>query len=105
MLDQIREDHNNANTLAEGISNINGLSIDREIIKSNILYFDVEKGKTRSKKLALQTENKSQYPFDINIDNIRFFETSPNHFRLVTHYGIMGDDIEKTLLVLGDMVK
>ena len=102
---QIKLDHKNAKRLAEGISQIKGLSINLEKVKTNILYFDVGKGKTRSKKLAMQTENKSQYPFDIKIDNIRFFETSPNHFRLVTHYGITGDDIEKTLLVLGDMVK
>ena len=105
MLDQIKKDHNNAIILAEGISNIEGLSIDRGNIKSNILYFDIEKGKTRNKALAIQTENRNQYPFDINLDNIRFFETSPNHFRMVTHYGITETDIEKTLLVLGHMLK
>ena len=28
---------------------------------------------------------------------IKFLETSPNRFRLVTHYGIMREDILKTL--------
>ena len=105
MLDQIKEDHENAKQLAEGIDQIEGLSIGYENIKTNILYFDINKRKSRSRKLAMQTQNRNQYPFDINLDNIRFFETSPNHFRLVTHYGITGIDIEKTLLVLGEMMK
>ena len=105
MIDQIREDHNNAKILSEGISNINGLSIDRENIKSNILYFDIEKEKPRNKELYMQTKNIDTYPFEIVLDNIHFFESRPNRFRLVTHCGITGIDIEKTLLVLGEMVK
>ena len=104
MIKQIREDHNNAKMLMEGISKIDGLSINKGNIKSNILYFYIEKGKTRSKNLAKQTTNKNQYPININLDNICFFETSPNHFRLVTHYGITHEDVEKSLIVLGDMV-
>ena len=105
MLDQIGEDHENAKRLAKGINQIKGLSIERENIKTNILYFDIEKGSTRSKKFVIQTQNRNHYPFDINLDNIRFFETSPNHFRLVTHYGITRKDADKALAVLEDMVK
>jgi len=97
MLDQIKEDHKNITRLAEGISEIEGLSIDRESIKSNILYFDIEKGAKRCEQLAQQTKNITVYPFQIALDNIRFFESSPDRFRLVTHYGITGYDIEKTL--------
>ena len=104
MLDQIREDHKNTTLLAEGINEIEGLSIDSESIKSNILYFDIEKGAKRCEKLARQTKNITVYPFQIALDNIRFFESHPNRFRLVTHYGITGDDIEKTLGVLDKIV-
>ena len=68
-----------------------------ESIKSNILYFDIEKNAKRCEQLARQTKNITVYPFQIALDNIRFFESSPDRFRLVTHYGITGDDIEKTL--------
>ena len=104
MLDQIKEDHKNAQRLAEGIDKIEGLWIDLENIKTNILYFDIEKGKDRGEKLARQTKNIEIYPFEIAQDNVRFFESRPGHFRLVTHYGITRDDIEKTLGVLDKMV-
>ena len=104
MLDQIKEDHKNARRLAEGIDKIEGLWIDLENIKTNILYFDIEKGKDRGEKLARQTKNIEIYPFEIAQDNVRFFESRPGHFRLVTHYGITRDDIEKTLGVLDKMV-
>jgi threonine aldolase len=104
MLDQIKEDHKNAQRLAEGIDKIEGLWIDLENIKTNILYFDIEKGKDPGVKLAQQTENIEIYPFEIIQDNVRFFESRPGHFRLVTHYGITRDDIEKTLGVLNEMV-
>jgi threonine aldolase len=105
MFEQIREDHKNAKILAEGIANIEGLFIDRENIKSNILYFHIEKGKRRSEKLAKQTNNRDQYPFAIKLNNSHFFESSPSCFRLVTHYGITGEDVAKTLVALGQMLK
>jgi len=104
MLDQIREDHKNAKCLAAGIDNIDGLSVDKGNIKSNILYFDIDKEAEQSKKLAQQTKNVDLYPFEIVLNNIHFFETYPSRFRLVTHYGITGDDVEKTLGVLNKMV-
>ena len=104
MLDQIHEDHKNAKRLAAGIDDIDGLSINKKNIKSNILYFDIEKGKSRSEELARQTKNIEIYPFEIALDNTRFFESRPDRFRLVTHYGITRDDIEKTLEVLDKIV-
>ena len=104
MLDQIREDHKNAARLANGINEIEGLSVDRQSIKSNILYFNIEKGAQRCEKLAHQTKNIKVYPFEVVLDNIRFFESHPCRFRLVTHYGITREDIEKTLEALNKMV-
>ena len=104
MLDQIHEDHKNAKRLAAGIDVIDGLSINKKNIKSNILYFDIEKGKNRGEELARQTKNIEIYPFEVSLDNIRFFESRPDRFRLVTHYGINRDDVEKTLEVLDKMV-
>ena len=105
MIGQIQEDHQNARQLAEGIDHIKGLSIDKEKIKSNILYFDIDKTSSRSEKLNLQTKNIDTYPFEISLDNIHFFESRPSRFRLVTHYGITRKDVDKTLAVLEDMVK
>ena len=105
MLNQIRKDHQNTKLLAEGISNINGLSVDIGNIKSNILYFNIDKESMRSAKLNKQSKNINTYPFEIVLDNIHFFESRPNRFRLVTHNGITQKDIDKTLVVLENLVK
>ena len=67
-------------------------------------YFDIEKGRERSLELVIQTANKDLYPFDIILDDIHFLETSPNRFRLVTHYGIKHECVERTLMVLERMI-
>ena len=105
MLDQIHKDHQNTKHLAEGIDEIDGLSIDMKNIKTNILYFNINAGRTRNNELASQTRNIKIYPFQISLENIYFFESSPNYFRLVTHYGITSDDIIRVLEKLKNMVK
>ena len=104
MIDQISEDHENIQFLVEGITSIEGLTVDRKNIKSNILYFDIEKEKSRSSELSKQTKDKDLYPFDIILDKIYFLETSPSRFRLVAHYGITREDVERTLVVIGNMI-
>jgi threonine aldolase len=104
MLDQIRNDHQNAKQLAEGIDEIEGLFVDKKNIKSNILYFDIERGKSRCDELDSQTQDIDIYPFEINLDGVRFFESRPDHFRLVTHYGVKKDDIKKALEVFKNMI-
>tara|TARA_Y100001968_G_scaffold296196_1_gene304220 strand:+ start:946 stop:1983 length:1038 start_codon:yes stop_codon:yes gene_type:complete len=84
---QIKEDHKNAQLLVEGISNIEGLYIENEIIKTNIIFFELKTDQISAKEFVEKMLNKG----------IKFLETSPNRFRLVTHYGITKEDIFKTL--------
>ena len=100
MIEQIKEDHNHIKMLIEGLSSIKGLLIDKKNIRSNILYFEINENQKRSNKLYNKTKNKTNYPIEINIDGVCFLETSPNKFRLVTHYGITTNDIKKTLKIL-----
>ena len=69
-----------------------------------MLYFDIEKDVNLSKELLDQTKGKNQYPLDIKLENICFLETSPSRFRLVTHHGILMEDVEKTLIALKKMI-
>ena len=105
MIDQIKKDHLNASLLKSGINNIEGLYIDIENIKTNIIYFDLEKGSFRSKKLLNQTKGKTVYPLDVKMNNVYFLEISPNRFRLVTHHGINEEDIEKILIAVEKIVE
>ena len=78
--------------------------MDKKNIKSNILYFDIERGKSRCDELNSQTQDIDIYPFEINLDGVRFFESRPDQFRLVTHYGVKKDDIKKALEVFKNMI-
>ena len=80
---QILEDHNNAQLLAEGLNKIDGLYIEQNKVKTNIIYFKLQSDTVSSKQLLQEMQNTG----------ILFFEVSSNKYRLVTHYGIIKSDI------------
>lgn len=84
MTDRIIDDHKNARTLAEGISNIEGISINLDSVKTNIIYFSLDHPKVDSALLLEEMAGK----------NIHFFELGPSWFRLVTHAGVSKDDVD-----------
>lgn len=81
---KIIEDHRNAKALAAGIAKIDGINIETEKIKTNIIYFKLDHPKINSESLLDIMSKK----------NIRFFELGPNWFRLVTHSGISKENID-----------
>ena len=81
---KIIEDHRNAKALAVGIAKIDGIIIETEKIKTNIIYFKLDHPKIDSESLLDIMSKK----------NIRFFELGPNWFRLVTHSGISKENID-----------
>ena len=85
--DQIKEDHQNAKLLAEGLSAIDGISIDLNRVKTNIVYFKLSSKSMDSKKFLMTMENAG----------VLFFESLANQYRLVTHYGISKDDIDNAV--------
>ena len=84
MTDRIIDDHKNARTLAAGISNINGIRINLERVKTNIIYFSLDHPKVGGALLLEKMAGK----------NIHFFELGPSWFRLVTHAGVSKDDVD-----------
>jgi threonine aldolase len=88
MLSQIEEDHTNARALAEGLNNIKSVNIELKKVHSNIVYFKLNENETNvSSQLVKIMEEKG----------ILFFEVSPNRYRLVTHYGISSNHIQRVL--------
>ena len=65
MLNQIKQDHINAKNLAEGINNIDGLSVDYERISTNILYFNIDSNFKRYGNFEKQSSMINSYPFEI----------------------------------------
>jgi threonine aldolase len=94
MLARLKEDHSNARNLAEGIAQIPGLSIDPEVITTNILYFDLVSNHLTADEFIKRAGSRG----------VRFLATGPSRFRMVTHYGIEPGDIDEALKVLGSVM-
>jgi threonine aldolase len=95
MTDLLAEDHANARILAEGLAEMDGLSIDPDDIKTNIVYFET----TREDLPAAELEKRLYHK------GIRILAPMPSRLRAVTHYHITADDIEFTLGVFSTILK
>jgi threonine aldolase len=89
MIDRLPEDHQRAKTLAQGIAEIPGLTIDPESVQSNIVVFRPEIPVNQD---ALRTALRD--------NGILSSDFGPRGVRMVTHYEISDDDIARTLDVL-----
>jgi threonine aldolase len=95
MVDRLTDDHENAGKLAEGLANMAGLSIDPEMVLTNIVYFDVVKENITARILA---EN-------LDRQGIRLLPTGQNRLRAVTNYHVTSSDIDYVLDVFSDILK
>ncbi|MHC4740056.1 MAG: low-specificity L-threonine aldolase [Planctomycetota bacterium] len=95
MVERLAEDHINAKKLAEGISQIDGLSIEPDKVKTNIIYFDLTDSSMADEQFLIGLEKKG----------VRLLGLGPAHFRMVTHYGIGSSDIDRTLTALAEVIK
>jgi threonine aldolase len=95
MIDRIREDHENAARLAQGIARIEGLSIDLARVQTNIIYFDVTAAGLKAEELVQR----------LGTHGVRILSTGPARLRAVTHYGITAADVNQTISVLTEVMK
>ena len=94
MVDRLEEDHSNARRLAEGFAGMSGLLIRPEYVRTNIVFFEVNREGLTAGALAEQ----------LNSEGIRVSPTGANQLRAVTHYHITPDDIDYTLGVFEKLV-
>jgi len=87
MVDRLQEDHENAWLLAEGLSNIKGISIIPATVQTNIVVLEAQ----LMSPLDLM-ERLAQ-----NGVKVAFF--GGKRLRMVTHYGVERKDIETVLNV------
>ncbi len=95
MIDRLADDHANAKRLADGLANIDGLSVDADSIQTNIVIFDVDPAVATAQELisALDREGvKVTYPGQQSI-------------RMVTHRHIDSADVDEALGRVSNVVK
>jgi threonine aldolase len=95
MTERIVEDHANARMLADGIARIPGLEIEESLVKTNILYVELEYKMLTSSAFMHYLEKRG----------VKVLQTGPSRFRMVTHSGVGAEDIDYTLEVLKETVR
>ncbi len=95
MIDRLAEDHANAFKLAEGLANLDGLSINPERTKTNIVFFKILRGDLTPQELTKR----------LSAEGVRIGPKDPNQLRAVTHYHISADDIEYALGIFAKVLR
>ena len=95
MIDRLAEDHANARRLAQGLANIEGLSVDPDRIQTNIVIFDVDPSVGPSAPVisALAREE------------VLVSSPGPRSIRMVTHRHIAGEDVDEALARTSKVVR
>jgi threonine aldolase len=87
---RLHEDHENARHLAEGIAKIPGMKIDSASVRSNIVIFDCKASGMTAVELCDALHAKGVWAQD----------TSPYSVRLVTHWNVARDGVDRALTEL-----
>lgn len=85
--ERLPEDHANARRLAEGLAEIDGISVDPERVVTNIVLFDVSETGITSDEICLRLKER----------NVLASGFGPLAIRMVTHYDVSSADIEVAL--------
>ena len=93
MVDRLQEDHQNARRLADGIGNIDGLSVGS--VQTNIVYFHVLAKQTAPASIVAELAKRG----------VRMLAVGDMQLRAVTHYGITYDDVQATLVALAQVMR
>ena len=88
MTKRLGEDHIRAKKLALGLSGIKGLEFDKGMPKSNMVYLQLT---PEAKKLPAQIQS------ELAKEGVLIGECGAQNFRLVTHYWINDEDIERVI--------
>ena len=91
MVDRLAEDHANARMLAEGLASIPGISANPELVRTNIIFFEIE------------SQDVSRFRAGLTERGV-LFSGGPKRFRMVTHYGVDANDIDYALQAVREVV-
>lgn len=94
MVDRLAEDHAMARRLAEGIAAIDGLATEPERVRTNILFLRVTGGRLTPPELAAACAERG----------LRFLPERDGRMRMVTHYGLTMEDVDRALAILREVM-
>ncbi|MBN1807781.1 MAG: aminotransferase class I/II-fold pyridoxal phosphate-dependent enzyme [Planctomycetes bacterium] len=89
MVERLAEDHRRARVLGEAVAGMPGLSVDLESVRTNMVYFSVEKGPASELVERLAAEKV-----------LCFAEGDNRQIRMVCHKDVDDDDIDRAVEAL-----
>jgi threonine aldolase len=95
MTERLVEDHINAKKLAEGLAEIDGLSINPASVQTNLVFCDV----TRSGLTAAEVVER------LAAEGVKVLPIGKDRFRAVTQYHISAGDIDLSLKTFAAVMK
>ena len=95
MVDRLEEDHEIAQILANKLYEIEDLNIELDMVKTNIIFINLNNTKLSDKEFLLQ----------LNQNNIKIDYKGNRKFRLVTHYGFQKTEIDTVVSTIANILK
>jgi threonine aldolase len=92
MVERLGEDHANARTLAEGLAEISGIKCDLERVQTNIVI------------ITLTAMEPVNFLRECARRGLRAGSMGGGRIRFVTHYGVVGADIQHSLEVVAEVL-
>ncbi len=92
MVDRLADDHANARTLAEGLSELPGISCDLTRVQTNLVYFNL----TKLSGAQFEAECRGRGLLGEAVD--------PQRIRFVTHDGITAADVQSALEICNEVI-
>lgn len=92
MVDRLADDHANARTLAEGLSELEGITCDLSRVQTNLVYFDLDR--MPAPRFTEECRKRGLLSDWIDVNRMRF----------VTHYGIEAADVQRTIAICEEVL-
>lgn len=97
MVDRLEEDHRHARLLANGLASLPGIKLDLDLVKTNIVFFDLDEDSPFTAHEVAQKMREQA--------NIWIGTAGPRRFRAVTHYWIGQNDIKSFLNLMEQILR
>lgn len=94
MVGRLAEDHANAKKLGDGLAGIDGISIRADAVRTNILFFEVNRDGLRPQEFTRR----------LAAEGVRISAKDSCHLRAVTQYHVTSGDIDYALKIISSVL-
>ncbi|RME85443.1 MAG: low-specificity L-threonine aldolase [Caldilineae bacterium] len=94
MVERLADDHANAHRLAEGLAELPGVSLDLDLVQTNIVYFNLDHPRFSAPAFVEALRGR----------DVGMLCVGGNRIRAVTHYGIEADHIAEALSICKELL-